>query len=124
MNIADGPALRPMRDDDIAFVLELNDANVALTAPMDRDRLLWMQAMADRLDVVELRGARAGFVVTFGPTTTYDSPNYLWFQQKFGDAFGYLDRIVLHEDFRRQGLGGVVYDACEASAGASYGRLA
>ena len=115
------PDLRPIRDTDIADVLALNLRNVVNLAPMDEARLHELAAMADRFDVVDVEGAFAGFVVTFGPGTAYDSPNYHWFTARH-DRFYYLDRIVLHEDFRRRGLGGFVYDEMERVA-APYRRL-
>jgi predicted GNAT superfamily acetyltransferase len=115
------PDLRPLRDTDIADVLELNLRNVVKLTPMDEARLHELVATADRFDVVDVDGAFAGFVVTFGPGATYDSANYRWFTERH-DRFYYLDRIVLHEDFRRRGLGGFVYDEMERVA-APYTRL-
>jgi predicted GNAT superfamily acetyltransferase len=118
------PDLRPLRDTDVAEVLTLNEANVEMLAPMDEDRLELLRGMADRCDVLDVDGAFAGFVMTFGPGVPYDSENYRWFtrrHQRHG-GFYYLDRIVLHEKFRRQGLGGFVYDEIERVA-APYGRL-
>lgn len=113
--------LRPVEDTDFADVLDLNHRNVDLLAPMDRTRLEELQTLADRCDVLELDGEFAGFVITFGPGTSYDSENYRWFASQHDD-FYYLDRIVLHEDFRRRGLGGFVYDELEAVA-AKHGRM-
>ncbi len=86
-------------------------------------RLEELRGWADRFDVVDVDGAFAGFVVTFGPGTAYDSENYRWFTARHADGFYYLDRIVLHEDFRRRGLGGFVYDEVEAVA-RRHGRMA
>jgi predicted GNAT superfamily acetyltransferase len=116
------PLLRPVSDHDLADVLALNHRNVALLAPMDEDRFHVLRGWADRFDVVESDGGFAGFVVTFGPGSPYDSENYRWFAERHEHGFYYLDRIVLHEDFRRQGLGGFVYDVLERHA-ARHGRL-
>jgi predicted GNAT superfamily acetyltransferase len=113
--------LRPVARQDVAGVLDLNDRNVHLLAPMDARRLAELQAVADRCDVIELDGAFAGFVITFAPGTTYDSENYRWFGERYAD-FYYLDRIVLHDDFRRRGLGRLVYDELERLA-AAHGRM-
>ncbi len=114
---ADGmPLLRPIADDDVAPVLALNERNVAALAPMDEDRLWALQAWADRFDVLDVDGGFAGFVITFGPGTPYDSENYRWFSDRHPDDFYYLDRIVLDERFRRRGLGGFVYDDVETTA--------
>jgi hypothetical protein len=116
------PTLRPIAPSDVDDVLALNERNVVKLAPLDAARLGMIRDWADRVDVLEVDGSFAGFVVTFGPGTAYDSENYRWFTERFDD-FYYLDRIVLHEDFRRQGLGGYVYDDVEETA-RKHGRLA
>ncbi len=115
--------LRPIADDDVPPVLGLNERNVEMLAPMDEARLRELRLMADRFDVLDVDGVFAGFVVTFPPGTSYDSENYRWFTERYDTEFYYLDRIVLHEDFRRHGLGSFIYDEVERTA-AQYGRLA
>ena len=107
------PMLRPVTESDFDDVLALNHANVRALAPMDRDRLLHLRELADRFDVVEVDGAFGGFVVTFAAGTAYDSENYRWFSERHGRSFYYLDRIVLADSHRRQGLGSFVYDELE-----------
>lgn len=114
--------LRPITAEDHAFVLLLNERNVELLAPMDQPRLEQLLAWADRADIIEHRGERAGFVLTFAPGTTYDSENYRWFGRHFGNDFYYLDRIVLDDGFRRHGLGRTTYDEIEQHA-AAYARM-
>jgi uncharacterized protein len=115
------PLLRPVNDRDVADVLALNERNVMALAPLDEPRLHELRGLADRFDVIDVDGAFGGFVVTFAPGTSYDSENYRWFSDR-RDDFYYLDRIVLHEDVRRRGLGGFVYDEVERTA-APHGRL-
>lgn len=112
-----------MSDADVPEVLALNERNVTMLAPLDEDRLHRIQKWADRCDVIEDDGDFAGFVITFGPGTPYDSENYAWFTERHGDRFYYLDRIVLHESHRRRGLGSDVYDDVERLA-RPRGRLA
>ncbi|HET8716559.1 MAG TPA: GNAT family N-acetyltransferase [Nocardioidaceae bacterium] len=112
----DGVRLRPLAPTDHADVLRLNEHNVEALAPMDEERLHQLGGWADRFDVLEVDGAFAGFVVTFGPGSAYDSENYRWFHDRYGGRFYYLDRIVLEPHFRRRGLGGFVYADVEATA--------
>jgi predicted GNAT superfamily acetyltransferase len=107
--------LRPIGPADESAVLDLNAANVHLLAPMDRARLVQVQEWADLAHVVEHEGAFAGFVITFGPGTAYDSVNYRWFADRYDD-FYYLDRIVLLDRYRRLGLGTAAYDEVEQRA--------
>lgn len=60
-------------------------------------------------------GPAAGFVLLFEPGSTYDSPNYRWFEGRF-DRFLYVDRVVVAEDRRGLGWGGRVYDAVAEEA--------
>jgi predicted GNAT superfamily acetyltransferase len=116
------PDLRPLRDTDVADVLALNEANVSKLAAMDEARLYELKEQADRFDVIDVDGQFGGFVVTFAPGAQYDSENYRWFSAR-NRRFYYLDRIALHEKFRRRGFGSLVYDELERVA-APYGRLA
>jgi uncharacterized protein len=116
------PNLRRISTADHEQVLALNAANVVKLAPMDEARLTELDGMADRFDVVELDGEFGGFVITFAPGTAYDSENYRWFTERYDGHFYYLDRIVLADAHRRQGLGTFVYDELEQVA-RRYGRL-
>ena len=116
------PKLRRIEPDDHAQVLGLNEANVVKLAPMDEARLLELDKLADRFDVIDIDGEFGGFVITFAPGSAYDSENYRWFTERYDGHFYYLDRIVLNDEHRRQGLGTFVYDELEHVA-RRYGRL-
>jgi predicted GNAT superfamily acetyltransferase len=117
------PKLRHIDPNDHADVLALNEANVVALAPMDEDRLLELDRLADRFDAIDVDGEFGGFVITFGPGSAYDSENYRWFTERHDGRFYYLDRIVLAPEYRRRGLGTFVYDEIEHVA-RPYGRLA
>ena len=108
--------LRPITAADHADVLALNEQNVELLAPLDEDRLVQLTSWADTAAVIDVDGVFAGFVLTFVAGSPYDGENFGWFSDRFGD-FCYLDRIVIHDDFRRRGLGSQVYDELESSCG-------
>lgn len=63
--------------------------------------------------VTEIEGTFAGFVVLFDQNADYDSPNFLWFKERY-ERFSYVDRIVVAQEFRRQGLASKLYAACIA----------
>ncbi|GGK37406.1 hypothetical protein GCM10010124_32730 [Pilimelia terevasa] len=117
------PLMRPATDEDLPAVLAMNADDVPKVAAMDRDRLAYLRALAHRFHVVDVDGTVAGFVVTLRAGTAYDSLNYRWFADRYGDGFHYLDRIVIHPGYRRRGLAGFVYDQVEQDAAAA-GRLA
>jgi uncharacterized protein len=108
--------LRPMTADDHAAVVALNDRHVHLTAPMDEARLVELASAAEHADVIEVDGQFAGFVITFAVGASYDGVHFAWFAERYDD-YCYLDRIVIHEDFQRRGLGTWVYDELEGSCG-------
>ena len=106
--------LRPIEPRDHADVLALNERNVELLAPLSEERLVELAGAASFAHVIDVDGAFAGFVLVFTAGAAYDGENFAWFAERYPD-YGYLDRIVLHEDFRRRGLGGQVYDEVEAA---------
>jgi predicted GNAT superfamily acetyltransferase len=108
--------LRPITPADHTDVLALNERNVELLAPMDDARLTELVSLADAASVIDVDGTFAGFVMTFAVGAVYDGENFGWFARRYGD-FCYLDRVVIHEDFRRRGLASAVYDELESSCG-------
>jgi predicted GNAT superfamily acetyltransferase len=108
--------LRPITDDDLDAIVALNDRHVELTAPMDRARLVELAGAADHADVIEADGELGGFVITFAPGASYDGTHFGWFSERYDD-FCYLDRIIVHEDFQRRGLGTFTYDQIEGDCG-------
>jgi predicted GNAT superfamily acetyltransferase len=50
-----------------------------------------------------------GFLVALTPTADYQSPNFLWFRERY-PSFVYVDRIVVSADARGAGVGSLLYD--------------
>jgi uncharacterized protein len=115
--------LRPMTDADTYAVLSLNASSVDVTGPLDADMLADLRAMAARADVVEVDGWVTAFALVLPPDAAYGSANFVWHRERFGRDFFYLDRVVVSQLNRREGIGGMIYDAAEADA-ATRGRLA
>ena len=101
---------------DHEAVVALNERHVHLTAPMDAALLVELVAAAEHADVIDVDGQFAGFVITFVAGAAYDGTHFGWFAERYDD-YCYLDRIVIHEDFQRRGLGTFVYDELEGSCG-------
>jgi uncharacterized protein len=116
------PSLRPIAEADVPAVLALNHRFVDLLSPLDAERLLWLVGLSDHADVIEVDERVVGFVLTMAPGSGYDSENYRWHADHFDGAFYYLDRIVIAEEMRRQGLAAFVYDAMEDVA-RGFGRM-
>lgn len=107
--------LRPITAADHAEVLELNERHVDLLAPLAEPRLVQLASWADRAAVIDVDGRFRGFVLTFASGSPYDGDNFRWFGERY-PQFCYLDRVVVHDDFRRRGLATAVYDELEADA--------
>jgi hypothetical protein len=56
-----------------------------------------------------------GFAILFVAGAEYESENYRWFSQRSSD-FLYVDRIVVADGYRGEGLGQVLYDSIFAEA--------
>jgi hypothetical protein len=92
-----------------------------MTSTLSADRLRQLLGWAAYPRIVEDDGEAVAFVLTFAAGSAYDSKYFGWFADRY-DAFLYLDRIVVAEGRRRQGIGRFVYDAMEELA-VPLGRL-
>lgn len=108
--------LRPLTSADEPAVLALNAAAVEQTDPLGPDRLDWLRLIAAHAAVVEIEGELAAFVLTFAPGSAHDSLDYQWFVNTYADRFLHLDRIVVAEAYRRQGVATAIYRAIERAA--------
>lgn len=113
--------LVPLEPRHHAEVLALNERDVDLLSPLDAERLTWIVARCAVAVVVEDGAGVLGFCLALEPGTDYDSDHYAWFSARHA-SFLYLDRIAVAERARRRGVGGRLYDACEAHA-APLGRM-
>ncbi|MBX9401127.1 GNAT family N-acetyltransferase [Lysobacter sp. BMK333-48F3] len=94
---------------DHPAILALNLESVDLMSPMDAQRLreldreaAYHRAVCDGDEVV-------GFLLALREGAAYDSPNYLWFGERY-PAFLYVDRIAVAASHRGRRLGGLLYD--------------
>lgn len=113
--MTDRPALRPLTSEDAPALVALNDAAhpaVPITTADEMRTLLELAGLALGLD---RDGSLVGFVIAMHPGADYASENYRWFEER-GVGHVYVDRIVVAESARGQGLGPVLYDAVFAEA--------
>jgi predicted GNAT superfamily acetyltransferase len=110
--------LRDARREDFAAILALNEESVRFTSPLTAERLDALHRAAAYHKVVEIDGAIAAFLLAFREGAPYDSPNYLWFAERY-PVFVYIDRIVVSPAHRGARLGVALYDDIIAFAAAS-----
>lgn len=114
-------SLRPLLPADTATVLRLNNAAVPAVNAHDEVSLsALLAASSHALAIVhdEAPGVVLGFTVLFGVDADYPSENYRWFCVR-SDSFLYVDRIVVADEVRNQGLGALLYTAIFAAADAA-----
>ncbi|MCA3693707.1 GNAT family N-acetyltransferase [Aquidulcibacter sp.] len=105
-------AIRQVSRDDFAWVIALGNANQVETGPLDEDRLTRLVEASYLSQVAE---PDLGFLITFIPTSRYDSPNFVWFVERM-DNFVYVDRIVVAAHARGQGIARRLYEGLFARA--------
>lgn len=95
-------------------VLELNNRHAVELSWLDPHRLshLLRQAFyARRIGEVD------AFLLALHERSDYDSPNFLWFRDRY-DKFIYIDRVVVAASARGQGLARLLYEELFSHAAA------
>ena len=114
--------IRDVREHELDLVLALNNAAGPGILPMDAGKLRFFWENADYFRVAEKDGHLAGFLVALGQDAPHDSPNFLWFRERF-PAFLYIDRIVIASTRRGDGVGRVFYGDVQSFAEVRVPRL-
>jgi predicted GNAT superfamily acetyltransferase len=103
------PSIRAAASADHAAILALNLESENLLSPLDAARLQQLDAQAAYHRVVCDGDDVAGFLLAFREGADYDSPNYLWFGQRY-PTFLYVDRIVIAASHQGRQLGRLLYE--------------
>ena len=114
--------IRDVREHELDQVLALNNAAGPGILPMDAGKLRFFWENADYFRVAEKDGHLAGFLVALGQDAPHDSPNFLWFRERFPE-FLYIDRIVIASTRRGAGAGRVFYGDVQSFAEVRVPRL-
>lgn len=101
--------IRTMMASDHPQVLALNEFSVAVLSPLDDAALKQLVIQSSVHVVVEVADKVVAFLLAVGPKSTYESINYQWFNRHYS-TFLYVDRIVVHHDYRAQRLGHQLYE--------------
>jgi len=95
-------------ENDFDEVLALNEASVPHVNLIGRDELEWFCDNAAFIQVAKIDSCLAGFLIGLRPGTEYASVNYRWFCDNYDD-FAYVDRVIVSEWARRQGVAEALY---------------
>ncbi len=115
--------IRDVREHELDLVLALNNAAGPGILPMDAAKLNFFWENADYFRVAEKDGLLAGFLVALSQDAPHDSPNFLWFRERYPE-FMYIDRIVIASTRRGAGVGRVFYGDVQSFAEVRVARLA
>lgn len=107
---------------ELPQVLELNDLEVPHVGKVDMAQMYWFSDHADYFRVARIEGKFAGFLIGLRPGSTYASPNYRWFCQRYPD-FAYIDRVAVAADARRHGIASHLYEDFASSMPDSVGHM-
>ena len=115
--------IRDVREHELDLVLALNNAAGPGILPMDAGKLRFFWEHADYFRVAEKDGLLAGFLVGLSQDAPHDSPNFLWFRERY-PKFLYIDRIVIASSRRGAGVGRVFYGDVQSFSEVRVPRLA
>lgn len=96
-------------------LLALNNAHAVELSWLEPDKLAHLVSEAF---VARQIGAADALLLTFDQDADYDSPNFLWFRERY-PAFVYVDRVVVADSARGRGLARALYDDLFAAAKAA-----
>ena len=107
--------IRALREADHGFAWELNQREV----PHVSSESLQTFGRLCRISAAAWTAIEAdrpiGFLLGLTAGAAYDSPNFLWFRERFAE-FLYVDRLAVDAAHRRRGIGTALYACAEASA--------
>ena len=106
---------RPASVQDFDAILLLNAESVHFLSPLDRARLIDLDARAALHQVLESGGRVVAFILAFREGADYDSVNYRWFSARY-ERFLYVDRVAVSSGLQGGGLGRVLYESVFALA--------
>ncbi|AAK25374.1 GNAT family N-acetyltransferase [Caulobacter vibrioides] len=113
-------ALADLNAPDGAALLALNNAHAVELSWLEPERLAHLVAQAFLARRV---GVADALLLTFDHDADYDSPNFLWFRERY-PTFVYVDRVVVADSARGRGLARALYDDLfDAAKAAGHARI-
>ena len=104
--------VQPISPADEAAVLALNNAHAEELSWLEPERL---HELIERAVFARRAGSIDAFILAFDQGADYDSPNFLWFRERY-PRFVYVDRIAVAPHARGRGLARQIYEELFAFA--------
>jgi predicted GNAT superfamily acetyltransferase len=104
--------------DNAALLLEINNAAVPAVGSLTPAKADWLVAHAALPLLTLLDDRPAGLVVVLSDTCGYDSDYFRWFTDRYTN-FLYIDRVVVADWARGQGIARQLYTRIEGEADVS-----
>ena len=96
---------QPLRDDIMPAILALNNAHAVELSPLTAAQL---EALLDKAFYARQISDGGAFLLALDQRAAYESPNYLWFRQRYRQ-FAYIDRVVVSPLMRGRGYARALY---------------
>jgi predicted GNAT superfamily acetyltransferase len=100
---------------DYPEILALNESALPHVNRISADDLAKFAAQSCYFRIVREGERLVAFLLAFSEQASYDSPNFLWFRDRY-PRFVYIDRIVVDPSLRRSGIGRLLYADLERVA--------
>jgi predicted GNAT superfamily acetyltransferase len=92
---------------DASNTLQLNNAHAQETSELDLVRLTTLLGMACYAKGIDQ--GKTAFLIALDHTAPYQNPNFAWFKRAY-QSFVYIDRVVVAESVRGQGIARLLYE--------------
>ena len=93
---------------DYPEILGINESGLPHVNRISADDLAKFAAQSCYFRIARDGERLAAFLLAFSEQASYDSPNFLWFRDRY-PRFVYIDRIVVDPILRRSGIGRLLY---------------
>ncbi len=101
--------LRDAKRSDIDTIVSINESAIPAVNYVSYNEFEWFFHRKLYFKIAEnSHGAISGFLLVLPSGLEYKSLNYKWFSSKY-DKFAYIDRIVVMDKFKKNGIGKSLY---------------
>ena len=101
--------LRDAEHSDIDKIVRINESAIPAVNYVSYNEFEWFLSRKLYFKIAEnSHGAISGFLLVLPSGLEYKSLNYKWFSGRY-DKFAYIDRIVIMDEFKKNGIGKSLY---------------